>query len=205
MTTRRWLFADQLGPQFLDQPDQPALLIESRAVLRRRRFHRGKAHLLLSGLRHRARELGDQAVFLQADTYDDALRELSDRGCDEPLSAVQPTSYAADRFVRSRGIEMVSEGRGYVTTREDFARWAGSRGRRRLLLEDFYRWQRVRFGVLMDGDQPVGGQWNLDHHNRSRCYRRSRARRSGVRAHLLRPQRDRPRRDPAAPGLPRTG
>ena len=166
MTTRRWLFADQLGPQFLDEPDQPALLIESRKVLRRRRFHRGKAHLLLSGLRHRARELGDQAVFLQADTYDEALRELRDRGHDEPLSAVQPTSYAADRFVRTRGIEMVSEGRGYVTTREDFARWAGSRGRRRLLLEDFYRWQRVRFDVLMAGDEPVGGKWNLDHDNR---------------------------------------
>jgi hypothetical protein len=25
----RWLFADQLGPHFLDQPGQPALLIES--------------------------------------------------------------------------------------------------------------------------------------------------------------------------------
>jgi len=29
----RWLFADQLGPHFLDEPDQPVLLIESRAVL----------------------------------------------------------------------------------------------------------------------------------------------------------------------------
>ncbi|MGO9508202.1 MAG: hypothetical protein ACLPXZ_12955, partial [Mycobacterium sp.] len=29
--TRRWCFADQLGPHFLDDPDQPVLLIESRA------------------------------------------------------------------------------------------------------------------------------------------------------------------------------
>jgi deoxyribodipyrimidine photolyase-related protein len=34
------VFADQLGPHFLDMPDQPVLLVESRAVLRRRRFHR---------------------------------------------------------------------------------------------------------------------------------------------------------------------
>jgi hypothetical protein len=27
-----------------------------------------------------------------------------------------------------------------------------------LLMEDFYRWQRVRFGLLMDGDEPAGGR-----------------------------------------------
>ena len=32
--TRRWCFADQLGPHFLDAPDQPVLLVESRAVFR---------------------------------------------------------------------------------------------------------------------------------------------------------------------------
>ncbi len=157
--TTRWLFADQLGPQFLDVPDQPVLLVESRAVLRRRRFHRAKAHLLLSALRHRALELGEQATFVQADTYDEALEQVPG-----PVSVVQPTSYAADRYVRERGLEVVAEGRGFATTREDFARWAD--GRRRLLLEDFYRWQRVRFDVLMDGSEPAGGRWNLDHDNR---------------------------------------
>src|SRR5215218_7057497 len=79
--TRRWLFADQLGPHFLDAPDQPVLLVESRAVFRRRRFHRQKAHLLVSALRHRAAELSDQALFLRTDTYAEALDQLS-----EPLS-----------------------------------------------------------------------------------------------------------------------
>jgi len=157
--TRRWLFADQLGPQFLDAPDQPVLLVESQAVFRRRRFHRAKAHLLLSALRHRALELGEQAVVLRADTYDEALTQVG-----EPLSVVQPTSWSADRFVRSRGIEVVPEGRGFATTREDFAGWVA--GRKRLLMEDFYRWQRVRLDLLMDGDEPAGGRWNLDHDNR---------------------------------------
>jgi len=159
VTTRRWLFADQLGPQFLDDPDQPALLVESRTVFRRRRFHRAKAHLLLSALRHRAAELGDQAVYLQVDTFDEALDQVTG-----PLSVVQPTSYAADRFVRSRGVEVIPHGRGFATTREDFTGWVT--GRKRLLMEDFYRWQRVRFDLLMEGDEPAGGRWNLDHDNR---------------------------------------
>jgi deoxyribodipyrimidine photolyase-related protein len=156
--TRRWLFADQLGPHFLDSPDQPVLLVESSQVFRRRRFHRQKAHLVLHALRTRARELGEQAMYVRSATYDDALEQLS-----ETVDVVQPTSYAADRFVRERGIAVLPE-RGFVTTRGDFAGFA--RGRRRLLLEDFYRWQRTRLGLLMDGDQPAGGRWNYDHDNR---------------------------------------
>jgi hypothetical protein len=34
---RRWLFADQHGPHFLDHDDQLVLLVEALSVLRRRR------------------------------------------------------------------------------------------------------------------------------------------------------------------------
>ena len=47
---------------------------------------------------------------------------------------------------------------------DEVGAWA--RGRRRLVMEDFYRWQRTRLGVLMDGDEPAGGRWNLDAENR---------------------------------------
>ena len=33
-------------------------------------------------------------------------------------------------------------------------------------MDVFYRWQRRRLNVLMDGDTPVGGQWSLDAENR---------------------------------------
>jgi len=156
---RRWLFADQLGPQYLDRSDQPVLLVESRAVFGRRRFHRAKAHLLLSALRHRARELGDQVIYLQVNTYDEALEQVTDE-----LDCLQPSSYAADRYVRSRGITVLPDDRGFATTREEFSAWAS--GGKRLLLEDFYRWQRLRHDLLMEGKDPVGGQWNYDHDNR---------------------------------------
>ena len=46
--TTRWLFGDQLGPHFTDDHRGPLLMVESKAVFRRRRFHRAKAHLVLS-------------------------------------------------------------------------------------------------------------------------------------------------------------
>ncbi len=159
MRRRRWLFADQLGLHHLDAPDQPVLLVESRGVLRRRRFHRAKAQLLLSGVRHLARDLGEQAVFLQVESYEQALAQVA-----EPLDVVQPTSRAADRFVRARGLPVLPP-RGFVTSREQFDSWAEGR-RGRLLMEDFYRWQRTRLRLLMDGEEPAGGRWNFDHDNR---------------------------------------
>ena len=33
-------------------------------------------------------------------------------------------------------------------------------------MESFYRHMRSKIGVLMNGDEPEGGQWNLDHDNR---------------------------------------
>jgi deoxyribodipyrimidine photolyase-related protein len=160
--TRRWLFADQLGPHFAAGHGE-VLLVESRAALARRRYHRQKLHLVLSALRHRAAELGDSAVLLRTDTYGEALAQLG-----EPVRVFEPTSYAADAFVRGRlatgEVEAVDPTPGFSLPKEEFARWAG--GRRQLRMDDFYRFQRQRLGLLVEGDQPVGGRWSFDEDNR---------------------------------------
>ncbi len=56
------------------------------------------------------------------------------------------------------------EDRHFHTTPGDFA--AHAQGRRSLRMEFFYREQRQRHDVLMDGRQPLGGQWNFDVDNR---------------------------------------
>lgn len=52
----------------------------------------------------------------------------------------------------------------FFSTVRGFA--AHARGRRQLRLEHWYRELRRRHGILMDGDQPVGGRWNFDADNR---------------------------------------
>jgi deoxyribodipyrimidine photolyase-related protein len=58
----------------------------------------------------------------------------------------------------------IREDRHFFVTAQQFA--AHARGRKTLRMEYFYREQRKRHVVLMDGDEPVGGQWNYDEHNR---------------------------------------
>ncbi|PPF87579.1 cryptochrome/photolyase family protein [Subtercola sp. Z020] len=154
----RWIFAGQLGSLFDD--GGPMLLIEARSVLKRRPIHRAKAHLILSGIRHRAAELGDRVEFHQVEKYGDVVAGRDD------LEVIDPTSYSARRYVRRLGARILPS-RGFVTSEADFALWAASRGGKRLLLEDFYRTVRQRTGILMEGETPAGGQWNYDVSNRS--------------------------------------
>ena len=75
--TTRWLFGDQLGPHFAHDHRGPLLMVEALSVFRRRRFHRAKAHLVLSAMRHRAADFGDRLTYVRAETYADAwLRSL---------------------------------------------------------------------------------------------------------------------------------
>lgn len=166
--TTRWLFGDQLGDHFTDDHDGEVLLVESRRVFARRRFHRAKAHLVLSAMRHRAAELGDRATYVRSETYREGLGRRT-----RDLQVVHPTSWAAVRLVRElaedpdrpRDIERLPA-RGFVTSMPDFAAWVEGRGKRGLLMEDFYREARRRHEVLLDGGDPAGGKWNHDHDNR---------------------------------------
>lgn len=55
--------------------------------------------------------------------------------------------------------------RHFFSTVRDFA--AHAKGRKQLRMEFFYREMRKRTGILMDGAEPMGGQWNFDADNRS--------------------------------------
>ncbi len=52
----------------------------------------------------------------------------------------------------------------FLCSEAEFAVWA--EGRKQLRMEYFYREMRRKTGLLMEGDQPAGGQWNFDHDNR---------------------------------------
>ena len=159
----RWILADQLGPHFDD--GQPLVMAEVLAPFRRRRYHRQKAHLILSALRHRARELGDRVDYITSGTYREVLE-----GRD--LEVINPTSYGLRGLVSSlaRHAQVtVLPARGFVTSEEDFHAWAQSQKSGRLLMDNFYRHRRTQLNILMRPDapgEPEGGRFNFDHDNR---------------------------------------
>ncbi len=162
-----WVLGDQLtvGNPALEGADR-VLLIQSEAKLRSLRFHRQKLHLVLSAM-HRfgaeLREAGHHVELVWADSFEAGIAEH--RRCHQPASirALAPSTRGADALLDRLGVER-GEGTLFLTSGEEFAGWA--EGRKALRMEDFYRWQRRRLGVLMDGNEPAGGRWNFDSDNR---------------------------------------
>ena len=148
------LFADQLGPHF--ELGGELLLPIVKNQFRKRRYHRQKAHLILYSLRSRAQDPSVTAIEL--DSYRDLL--AIDHGATE---AVNPTSYPFRRLVVALGLNS-SPARGFCSSEQDWSEYASEA--KKLRLEDFYRRQRIRLNLLMEGEQPAGGAWNFDDENR---------------------------------------
>jgi deoxyribodipyrimidine photolyase-related protein len=74
------------------------------------------------------------------------------------LKAIKAVAQANDLSLDIR------EDRHFFVTVREFA--AHAKGRKSLRMEYFYREQRKRHNVLMQGDEPVGGEWNFDADNR---------------------------------------
>ena len=100
--------------------------------------------------------------YVRAASYGEALR---DAGIDpSTVSVVDPTSYAARRWVREQGMTVLPA-RGFTMAEDDFHAVAGRAAAP--VLEDFYRHQRRRLGLLVEPDgEPEGGRWNFDADNR---------------------------------------
>lgn len=173
--TTVWILGDQLhrnvsSLEGADPASTMVLFITSRAKIAARPWHRQRLHVILAGMARFASELraeGFQVDEREADTFAEGLAAHRARFAPEAVRMTTPESFAGEALARRLGVELV-ESNLFLTTREEFARWAaGVQGRgARLRMEDFYRWQRRRLGILMEGDQPAGGRWNFDAENR---------------------------------------
>lgn len=97
------------------------------------------------------------------------LRRAVERLRPAGLEMTAPGNWRVLETLRATGRELglpleVREDRHIYSTVRHFAEHA--RGRRQLRLEHWYRLLRRCTGILMDGDEPVGGQWNFDADNR---------------------------------------
>jgi deoxyribodipyrimidine photolyase-related protein len=170
-----WVLGDQLaraGGALADQEPGGCrvLLVESDTQITARRWHRQRLHLVLSAMAQFAEELraeGFEVDYRRAATLGHGLRAHREDFHPSRVLAMEPTSWDGRVRLERSGVELVGNGQ-FLCHRDEFAAWAA--GRRRLTMEDFYRWQRQRLGVLMDKNagnpQPTGGQWNFDHENR---------------------------------------
>ncbi len=103
------------------------------------------------------------------DTLANGLKAAIAQHDPEHLIVVQPGDWRVLSDLQSAAGETglpltVLEDAHFYTSIADFENF--SEGRKRFILEDFYRMMRKRTGLLMADGKPVGGEWNYDKENR---------------------------------------
>jgi deoxyribodipyrimidine photolyase-related protein len=168
-----WVLGDQLnrhlGALRDATPDtHRILMVESAAKLTAKRWHRQRAHFVITSMRRFAAELRTAGFDVDHRSAPSLRAGHAAHVADHtPTSVVatEPASWDGRELLRALDVDLVRSDQ-FLCHYDDFAEWARDRGR--LTMEDFYRWQRRRLGYLMDGDQPATGRWNYDDENRQR-------------------------------------
>lgn len=181
----RLVLGDQLTPNVaalrdIDPARDVVLFAEVDGEATYVRHHKKKIAFIFAAMRAFAAELAGMGLKVRYVRVDDPANthtivgEVGRALADEGLGRVVATRCGEWRLDRDMAgwsatlgapVEIREDDR-FVCSLERFAAWAD--GRKQLRMEWFYREMRRATGLLMDGDQPAGGQWNYDAENRKR-------------------------------------
>ena len=137
--------------------------------------HQARSALFLAAMRQRAaafRAAGLALTYRQLGEHPHATIAaalIADIGDARRVVMLEAGDYRLQQAIlgacTTAGVELESRpDPHFLCAQGEFNAWAGDKTN--LRLEFFYRWQRKRHGILMAGNEPVGGQWNFDADNR---------------------------------------
>lgn len=183
MKTLRFILGDQLSQRIAamsgaDPTSDVILMVEVQAEAVSVRHHKKKIAFILASMRAFAETLRGQGFTVDYVKLDDPANSGSFEGeLDRAIIRHQPDSLVMTRASEWRVLEMqrhwterldlpvsLLADHRFLCDEPQFRAWAA--GRKSFVMEHFYREMRRKTGLLMEGDQPVGGRWNFDHDNR---------------------------------------
>ncbi len=162
---------DHLHPDFgvLNAADAAAdliVMVESQRMVSGSNWHKVRLYFLISAAMHFAQEMRDRGftvLYIQAPTTIDGLKEAQQSYPGLPIWSAEPSSHRQFHALKEFGVQYV-ENDFFLTSRTLFAVWADRQ--KSYLMENFYRAQRIRLGILVNDGEPEGGRWNFDKENR---------------------------------------
>ena len=141
------------------------VIVESQRMLASRQWHVQRLWFMISAARHFVEALkseGFRVHYVKAESTRDGIESVASELGVKELIASTPHSIRLSRELS--GLVEFLPNDFFLTSRDEFSAWASSQ--KKLLMENFYQEQRRRLNILMDGNTPVGGQWNYDKENR---------------------------------------
>lgn len=141
-------------------------MVESERMTTGRKWHGQRLHFLISSARHFAADLesrGYTVRYLKSTNTVEGLKSVRQEFPEITIVSAEPSSVRQYAALKKFGVEFI-ENDFFLTPRALFTSWAD--GQKSYLMENFYRAQRIRLGILVNGNKPIGGAWNFDKENR---------------------------------------
>ena len=178
----RLILGDQLNEKhsWFKTPDRQVtyILMEIRQETDYVRHHIQKVAAFFAAMRSfadRLAELGHRVIYLKLDdaknkqTIAANLSELIRKKKFTRFEYLLPDEYRLDiqlrDFCKTLGIDhQAADSEHFLTERHELKEFFT--GKKRFLMESFYRWMRRRYNIMMENEKPAGGQWNYDQKNR---------------------------------------
>ena len=149
-----------------DPKTHQILFIESERMLTTRSWHVQRLFFLLSARDHFLQELRDEGftvTFIQSFNTEVGINKFRATNPGVEIEVAEPSSHQQFEQLKGLGLTLIPND-FFLTSRPLFAQWANAQ--KSLVMENFYRAQRIRLNILMEGKDPVGGKWNYDADNR---------------------------------------
>ncbi len=179
----RYILGDQLSRDIsslrgLDPDTDVVLMAEVAEEAGYVRHHQQKIAFLFSAMRHFAEDLARRGVRVEYTKLDDPgnagsftgeLERALRRHAIDHVVVTEPGEWRVLEAMRGWQerfdipVHIRSDDR-FFCSHDEFRAWAGDK--RGFRMEFFYRAMRRKTGLLMEGGDPVGGQWNFDKDNR---------------------------------------
>jgi deoxyribodipyrimidine photolyase-related protein len=177
-----WILGDQLLEKHpaltwaeaqVERSQIRVVLVESYQRRRLQGYHRRKIGFLLSAMHDYTKQLradGFHAECRMADSFAQALGDHCREQGTGQVATMAASHYAGRHFQQERLADLLGLPVTVLPNSqflvERFNPYPNPEPGKRYVMENFYRAMRRHFDLLMDGDEPVGGEWNYDKQNR---------------------------------------
>ena len=141
------------------------VMVESKRMTTGDHWHKVRLFFLISSARHFAEELKSEGFtvhYVYAETTEVGLKKIQ-KSENLPIYACEQSSYRLTKTLENLNATFL-ENDFFLTPRKLFLQWAEKQ--KSFVMENFYRAQRIRLNILVEGEKPVGGEWNFDKENR---------------------------------------
>lgn len=183
MKTLRVILGDQLSTDIVTlrdcDEDDIILMAEVMDEASYAKHHKKKLIFVFSSMRHFAEKLRQQGQHVTYVSLDDPNNTHSITSeVNRHIAMFKPNQVVitlASEYRLTKEIKtwqdnfsvpiIYHEDDRFLATHQVFEKWA--EGRKSLRMEYFYREMRRHHNVLMEGDKPIGGEWNYDAENRA--------------------------------------